>query len=468
MNQSKKQIFLGIINFMKSKTILFFLFLCFTASFVYAQDLKDSKNELILIKPENNQQFFTNTNIKFSVIVPNVKPSQLEVSIPEEQGNVIFKTMRRTEEFSENAGTKIELWFIFEKSGEYELKPLSVRINGKTKNILFEKFTIGVNPQNLIPQAFIVFKDGKIIDLSDFSLDGKNVNLVRAGEKIRFTLCLKYAVQLVQYDWDIPKNSIFDELKRYDITELKYRSKVYSEELIPVADFDWIPLVSGNVAFPVFKLNATGYNGNKYEIIQPKLFVEVTSGIEKADINQQKDKYFKDAFDFSNENNENETAKEISEDICYQIVSLRTKERHSLSLKNKNERVRFEKELELPYEQSEFSVFFLGLSIVLVLLFCVLLIFFIGKKRPIAYILIGVIELCSVVFLIFSIAKSSERYGISKGCKIYSVPEMNAESKSEIPAGNRILITEDVGDWFYVELGENGGWCSKEEVIEIR
>lgn len=453
---------------MKIKTLFFILFLSLFSFFSFAQNLKNSKNELILIKSENNQQFFTDTNIKFSVIVPNVKPSQLEVSIPEEQNNVIFKTMRRTEEFSENGGTKIELWFIFEKSGDYQLKPLEVRINGKIRKIQFEQFTINVNPQNLVPQAFVVFDDGKIVDLNDFSLDGKNVRLVRAGEKIRFKLCLKYAVQLVQYDWDIPKNSIFDELKKYEIAELKYRSKVYSEELIPVADFEWIPLVIGNVAFPVFKLNATGYNGNKYEIMQPKLSVEVTSDLRNTEKNQQKDKYFEDAFDFSVEKSEEDAKSEISEDICSQIVSLRIKERHSLSLQNRNERMQFEKKLELPYEQNEFSIVFLGLSILLVILFCVLLILFIGKKRPVAYILIGVIELCSIVFMIFSIAKSLERYGISKGCKIYSVPEINAESKSEIPAGNRIKITEDVGEWFYVELGENGGWCSKEEIIEIK
>ena len=80
----------------------------------------------------------------------------------------------------------------------------------------------------------------------------------------------------------------------------------------------------------------------------------------------------------------------------------------------------------------------------------------------------GVLEVCSIVFMIYTIVQSSARHGISRGCKIYSIPEEKAEAKSEIPAGNRITITEESGNWIYVELGENGGWCVKDEVIEIK
>lgn len=67
-----------------------------------------------------------------------------------------------------------------------------------------------------------------------------------------------------------------------------------------------------------------------------------------------------------------------------------------------------------------------------------------------------------------SIVESNKTYGVSKGCQLYSIPDELSEARSELSAGSYVEIKESSGDWFYVLLGESGGWCNKENVIQIK
>ena len=416
------------------------------------------------IIPEDGQSLITNTTIKFYTIIENVRPGQVTIENPTENENVVYKVLRRSEEYSEPGGTRIEISLSFKKSGTYQLEPLRVIIKGKTKKLPFEPLVIKENPMELVPLLVVKFKNGQTVS----SKDSSSQITVRAGDKIYFTLCLQYAVQLVQYSWDLPKDSIFTELKQYEITEIKNRDKVYSEALIPVADFEWIPLVEGRMDFPQFKLTATGYNGVKTNLALPQFYINVTKAKTSAGKTNNNSSLFDDAFAYDIPEEKTAAKVEITDSICQRIADLRARERHTLSLTAARERADYEKSLSLPYEQKEFHVILLILALVMVVAIGFFLVLFICRKMPLAYIFMGVLEVCSIVFLIYSIVQSSARHGISRGCKIYSIPEEKAESKSEIPAGNRITITEESGNWIYVELGENGGWCIKDQVIEIK
>lgn len=451
------------------KAFLFILFLCVPV-LLFAQKknsniLKNPDNEEVHIIPEEGQSLITNTTIKFQALIQDVRPGQVEIEAPQETEDVVFKSLRRTEDFSEQGGTRVELSLSFKKSGVYELEPLNVKVKGKTKKLPFEKLTIKPNPMELSPNLIITFKGGGTVTSKD-GVENTVIKNVRTGDKLYFRLNLQYAVQLVQYNWELPKNSIFTELEKYDITEIKTRDKVYSEELIPVADFEWIPLVEGKMEFPQFKLTATCYNGIKNNLVPPKFYINVLPARQTAD--KSETTYFDDAFTVEAVAEDSASEIVITAAECQRIADLRSRERHSLSFGITKERAEYEKSLKLPYEKKEFPVILLILAIVLVLAATFFLVVFIYRKMPLSYIFMGVMEVCSIIFMIFCIVQSSARYGISKGCKIFSIPEVNAESKSEIPAGNRISITEETGDWIYVELGENGGWCKKEDVIEIR
>ena len=49
-----------------------------------------------------------------------------------------------------------------------------------------------------------------------------------------------------------------------------------------------------------------------------------------------------------------------------------------------------------------------------------------------------------------------------------STTSIFAEAKAEMGAGNKVQITENAGKWYYIELGETGGWCKAENIIIIK
>ena len=438
----------------------FLLLLC--CSTCFGQVLTSSMIKELRISPIEEQLLFTNTTIKFELNLPYVKPNQIELFTPETQNNVSFKTMRKSENYSEG-GTKVELWLSFEKAGTYKLKPLNVRVRNSLYKIQFEEVTIGVNPMELVPVISVNFNK----ESNYYSENRKDpVLTVKAGEKLRFRINLKYAVQLVQYNWELPKDSIFAETKKYEITELKHRDRVYSEEIIPVADYEWIPLVPGIVELPVFNLSAIGYNGRRTDLQLPKLYVKVENGESSTDVLESH--LFDSAFDFTDKTAGENDSNSITREVCIKLADMRSKERLALSFTPGRERAALENEYGLPSNQNEFSVMILFAAIFLTLFFTFLFIIFIRKRLLGANIINGIFLLVSIILLIFSVIRSTKDYAVSLDCKIYSIPEASAESKSEIPAGNRVEIKEEVSDWYFVQLGESGGWCRKDEVIIIK
>ena len=90
------------------KAFLFILFLCIPV-LLFAQKknsniLKNPDNEEVHIIPEEGQNLITNTTIKFQALIQDVRPGQVEIEAPQETEDVVFKSLRRTEDFSEQGG----------------------------------------------------------------------------------------------------------------------------------------------------------------------------------------------------------------------------------------------------------------------------------------------------------------------------------------------------------------------------
>ena len=100
------------------------LLLLFWAGLLYAQQASRSLTleqiQSLRIRPEDGQNLYTKTDIKFSVTIPNVRPAQVQVLSTDQQSDVTFRTMRKTENYEEN-GTTIEIWYNFFKPGTYTL-----------------------------------------------------------------------------------------------------------------------------------------------------------------------------------------------------------------------------------------------------------------------------------------------------------------------------------------------------------
>ncbi len=437
------------------KGFLVTLFFAAGPQYIFSQTLTNALIRELRITPSQNQQLTVNSDIKFEVIIPYTLPSQIDVSMPEEPENVQFKTLRKVEASENGGGTKIEIWFSFSKTGTYIIQPLSIKIKNSRKQIAFMPVKIGINPKEQEPLCVIV---------TDLGIN-KNIT-VAAGQPVKFRVCLQYAVQLVQFNWELPKDSLFVQGKTYEFTQIKQREKVVTDDLIPVSDFEWTPLVTGVMDFPKFNIQAIAYNGDKVTVKLPAIKVNVVKARGKN--TNEESSYFSQAFESDFENGGEELVIILSAKEAQIIAELRSKERHSLFGKARKERMEYEKMLGLPYTQKEFKIAWIYICVVITLALVVLMIIFLRKKRSIIHIGIGIALVCMIVLVIYCAVCSNRKYAVSTGGQICSIPEASASIKSELPVCNRVQILDNSGDWYLVRFGETEGWCTKESIIILK
>ena len=432
-------------------------FLIFTigSKAAFSQTLTNALIRELRISPAQNQQLAVNTDIKFEVIIPYTLPGQIDLSMPEEIENAHFKTLRKIEAGENGGGTKIEIWFSFAKTGTYIIPPLSMKIKNSRRQIAFMPVKIGINPKEQEPLCVIITDSGM----------NKNIT-VAAGQTVKFRLCLQYAVQLVQFNWELPKDSIFIQGKAYEFTEIKQRQKLVTDDLIPVSDFEWTPLVTGQMDFPKFNIQAIAYNGDKVTVKPPAIKVNVVkASSQKAN---ETSSYFSQAFEAEAENGGEEKVMDLSVDEAQIIAELRSKERHSLFGKARKERMQYEKGLGLPYTQKEFKIVWIYICCVITLALIVLFVLFLRKKHSLINIGIGIALLCMLVLVIYCAVCGKRVYAVSKGGQLCSIPEASASIKSELPPCNRVQLLDQSGDWYLLRFGESEGWCTKENIIILK
>ena len=435
----------------KSFRRLLILLLLLITQPLFSQTLTSAVFRELRITPAEGQTLCVNSEIKFQVIIPYTLPGQIEVSMPQEKEDISFRTLRKVES---DGGTKIEIWLTFDKTGTYVPSPLVVKIKNSRRQILFEPVTIGINPKEQQPLCVIATPQG----------NNKNLT-VRAGETLKFGVYLQYAVQLTQFNWEIPKDSLFEQIRTYEFTEIKRREKVVSDELIAVSDFEWTPLVPGTVSFPHFTIQAIAYNGDKVTVRMPQITVKVLEGKQKGVT--EGTTYFEAAFNTDEVLDEGNNTAEVTPQAARLIAELRGKERHSVFGKARKLRIVLEREYNLPYSQKEFKVVWLYVCLVLLVAAAVLLVIFIRKKKHGIDLLCGVVLVFVLVAAIYCGVCAGKRYGISTGSKVYSIPESNAAVTSELPAGNRVQIISQTENWYLLRFGETEGWCKKEDIALI-
>ena len=421
---------------------------------VFCQTLTNALLRELRISPAPDQQLVVNNDIKFEVTIPYTLPSQIDISMPDEPNNVQFKTLRKVEAGAAGGGTKIELWFSFSKTGLYVFSPLIIKIKNSRRQLAFMPVTIGINPKEQEPLCVIVTDSGL----------NKNIT-ASVGQTIKFRICLQYAVQLVQFNWELPKDSIFVQGKTYEFTEIKQREKVVSDALIPVSEFEWTPLVSGYMDFPKFNIQAIAYNGDKVSVKIPQIEVYILNARNKK--NADKDSLFTKAFEQdADETVEAQTVVVTAEDAIL-LAELRSRERHSVFGRARKQRVEFEQKLDLPYSQKEFRVFWIYVCAFLTSAITLFLIICIRKKRNGLNLILGIVLVCTLVLLIYSLVLGNRKYGISGGGQICSIPEETASIKSELPVCNRVQLLDESDNWYHLSFGETEGWCKKEDIYLI-
>ena len=452
------------------RRFLICLILLFSAGFLFCQSrtLTVSQLQQLRLAPEAGQNLYTKTDIKFSVSIPYVRPSEIQVLSADQINDVFFRSMRKNEDYDTD-GTLLEIWYNFDKTGVYHLSPLSLMIQGRRRTIAFEEIVLTDDPSKMLPRIVIIFDNGAKV----FSYGSDFPNPLfesQVGTKIHFTVNLQYAMQLVKFSWDIPQDSIFTQTREYEFTEVKYRERIYSHDLIPVADFEWTALSEGEQALPKFKIEAAGYDGYRNSLLMPEVMIHFKPVTEKLNNTSEKD-IFSDAFFQENETVKAEEFSNISSADCIRLADYYSKEHNAFFtyFKAHRDRINFEESCGLPADFSGAgSSLLLYISIIILVASIVYLIILKRKNHKIRMLIMIILIITAVCTLSYSLVKRTEKYGICLGCKIYSIPQESAISTAEIAAGNKVRILEKTESWYYVELGQTGGWCNIDDICLIR
>ena len=423
---------------------------------------------------EADEEFFVNQDASFKLFIPQVEASDVRIALPTFPENVTFVSSR-SENFSSpnfGHGTQIELNLNFKDGGIFSLPPISLFINGRKEIVNFPDVEVLQNPNTILPRAILVFGDGDARSNAFFSDANSFPNLsLEQGAASRFTVYVQYAAALGQISWSLPKDAIFKELQRFEIpSDLKFSKR------IPVAQFEWTPLSEGDVSLPKIQIAAESYSGEKIFIETPDRAVKIISQKQSAKKNVQEnsfsraEKIFEHAFDFDSIEHDADIENAAPEkDALFKIAQLRSQERHSFfQNKIRSERAAAEKSFGIENAPNEERFpFFVLLFSAAIFFAASSLILFLLRKKNFAFVSAAL----AISFAIFAFAHSSkifERHGIILGGEIYPVPENSVVSKTVAIIASRVLIRNEIDNWYFIEYNEGGGWIKKENLILIK
>ena len=413
---------------------------------------------------------YSGTEYMFSLVIPDVKPADVQADNPEMPPGVSVVSMRR-KDYTENgiqSGTEIDIWLLFRDARIYTLSPLRVRIKGRLYEIPFSDVNIEQNPASTFPRLIIKFENGT--ELADGAAIDEPLFALPAGEKILFTLYVQYVVQAIRFSWAAPKNALLTELWRYEIAEGAPRASLFTTDPIPVALFEWQPLVSGNAPIPDIQLTVSAYSGARVKLSPPAASIRVVPALSSpSDESDSNESYFSYAFSEVGNSESEHALRSVSEADCETLAMLRSAERHAFfPWKAVSARRAFEAKLGIPAGKAEPSVaaciFFASAAFAFALLCAVL---FALKKRAGAYAVLA----CALIVFAFAVASGirlSGTYGIFKGGDIRLVPDESSGSVSPIASGERVRVEEAAGKWVYIQYGTAGGWAASSSVAAIR
>ena len=277
--------------------ILFFFFSLSLYALPSAKEIRDLK-----VRPRS-EIFFTQMENCYALEIDGISPSQVMMELPELPLGTRFISSKKEEFISQNGqrGTLISLWFTFSEAREIHLPPLLIRISGKNHYIEFEPVSVYENPNLISPGLEITFENKKISSGKD---GGKSLSVCQ-GEKIIFTLALRYGTQILDFKWNIPKDSIFSERERFELARGNQKITEFTTEKQDLARFEWQILKEGEYSLPEITVTALSYNGSKKILSLPDSTRIIVKGKSRTETLENKD--MKNIFESAFKKNDEET-----------------------------------------------------------------------------------------------------------------------------------------------------------------
>ncbi|WP_147633976.1 hypothetical protein [Treponema pectinovorum] len=455
--------------------LLSVLFIFFANQLFYAEPSPSFIKSLVVTK--DSKDFFTAQENGYTLRIPDTQPSFVQTDLPRLPEGVQLVSSKREEYLDEsgNRGTAIHLWFNFKETGPVQLPPLIVSVKNRTYYLPFEDAMVFENPALISPELTIDFS-GSVLQAT--SGEAAKTIYAKCGQEIIFTVSLKYFVQLISFNSNLPKNSIFKELEHYTVSRGVSQEKEFSTEPAKLATFSWEPLIEGTYSLPEITAVATSYNGAVKTVRLPQYVVQVSkaSSFTEKKIFQSKnetslngEKIFPSAFKKNNYTQHNEKIRFLSKDDCKKLSELRSLERTSIfNFKARENRIKFEKTLELPIGADEVSKpFVCSLVFLCIFLIAVFLILVFLKKTRIALFVL-IFFFASLIFCTWKITQFFPSYAIFSGGVVSPVPEASSQALQNVNGGLRVKILERTENYYYIESKDVNGWVLKDTIYEIR
>ena len=416
----------------------------------------------IYFKPVENQNFYENEDINFELKLENLNPTEIELESNNLPENVKLRLFRKMEQ----NGTLINVWLNFAQEGEFELEDFIFLLypnenslaNPNKLHVKFPKIIITKNLSIQEPEIHIIFDEkNTVIFNKESSADLNQPEIIyqkKDDEKISFTIYAKYVYNILNFEYEIPKNAILTLTKEFEFTNyINQSEKVdYSEKLIPIASFEMISLQTGTIAFPKILLQLEDYQHQKKNITLENYAIEI---LQKS---------------------ENSKEKEITMfDIAFEDLETQKQTEHNLSsgIHSKNEKTEEDcrkllKKLKSDYQKRIFFIFILILA-VLILLFI-----FISKKviqRRKFFIIISFVSMLILISFIYFSGKNQE--AVFLGGTVHSIPDEKSVGKTYLNTGTQIKLLKKSENWCFIEYYDKNdsvqnkktGWCKTEDIV---
>lgn len=457
---------------------IFFLVALFCLPPVLAQGEGDGSLPAPLAEKElqfvsTSSWCLTDTECSFTVVLPEIVPSQVAIGNPVLPAGVSFVSASKNLWIEGRAsGTILELVLSFSQGGSIQLPSLEVLVEGQLYAIPFAPVDVFQNPKSLKPQLELSFHDqlgNELVMKAQDAVAGKKALQLVAGTPVFITVQLRYAAALEGFSWDLTPQALFQQVESYE-ESFDVGAQELSHQLQPVAQFSFIPLKTGVLQLPTITLEVRGYDENRHTLSTGAISVVSLQAPEAFSSSSDTASAAAFASAFAPPAiTEEEPVPEVDQRLAQQLALLRWKERVSLPWSSATlQRQQFEQELSLTSGTGERSLplGYLGLGLSLVTFIVTMVAIF--KKKIFLSVLLGF--LCILVFIssMVYLKPSFQPAGILAANNLSRIPEPDATHLFPVTPYSVVQIQQEVLGWYYVEAAGLEGWIPRELVIPIQ
>ncbi len=452
---------------------LFFFFFIF-ASGAYSRAVYMRS---LTLKCED-EYVFSLTNTTFSMNIVNVPPSDVSIYVNSIPNNVELVSIKKDTYIPPSGssdtgyGTHVEIVVRFSTTGDIKLYNADLQTSDGFFRIPFETVHVYANTQVLEPELSV-------------SVDCPKTNAfpvkVTVGTHIRYTVKIKYAALVESVSYDIPENSLFNEIARYPIAMPGSPKADFTPNFINVVSYDWQPMSAGTFDLPAIKVIASSYSGarSKITFTAPKIIVEkapdgaLSNSVNVFESKGTKSLKLRAAFqspvkEMSASGSKGKT--EVSEQDIAILVRMYEDERASIPFVTTAYDIRAAQEtrmgLTVADRMPSKPLFYILISLILVLIAVMVILLHVRNFPGGAITLIALI-LVFVMTVIYGI-RLSRRFAVFKGGEVFPIPEKSVSKGVALTAASLVRIVKKAGNWYYIAENDTNGWIPSDTVILIR